>query len=90
MENEHKRRLIARLEALKQAVEENGVSEEVARAVYEELRRVDSLFPEGVKTHSIMELEGLGAEYWRSIDVEKYLEEERASWERPEGWPNRH
>jgi hypothetical protein len=31
--------------------------------------------------HSIMELEGLGKEVWQGIDVEKYIEEERNSWE---------
>ena len=34
------------------------------------------------KKHSIMEFEGLGAEMWRQIDVDRYLEEERNSWER--------
>jgi hypothetical protein len=32
--------------------------------------------------HSILELEGMGKELWRGIDVEKYIEEERNSWER--------
>ncbi len=32
--------------------------------------------------HSIMELEGLGKEIWQGIDVEKYIEEERNSWDR--------
>ena len=31
--------------------------------------------------HSIMELEGLGKEIWEGIDVEKYIEEERNSWD---------
>jgi hypothetical protein len=31
--------------------------------------------------HSIMEFEGLGKEVWQGIDVEKYIEEERNSWE---------
>ena len=31
--------------------------------------------------HSIIELEGLGKEVWQGIDVEKYIEEERNSWE---------
>ena len=31
--------------------------------------------------HSLLELEGLGKEIWESIDVEKYIEEERNSWE---------
>lgn len=34
------------------------------------------------RKHSIMELRGLGKELWRSIDVEKYIEEERNSWEK--------
>lgn len=31
--------------------------------------------------HSILELEGLGKEIWQGIDVQKYIEEERNSWE---------
>ena len=31
--------------------------------------------------HSIMELRGLGKEIWQRIDVEKYIEEERNSWD---------
>lgn len=30
--------------------------------------------------HDIMELEGLGKEFWRSIDVDEYLKQERDSW----------
>jgi hypothetical protein len=30
--------------------------------------------------HSVMELEGLGAELWQQIDVDEYIEMERASW----------
>ena len=37
---------------------------------------------ESPKKRSIMEFEGLGAEMWRQIDVDRYLEEERNSWER--------
>ncbi|HLL78294.1 MAG TPA: hypothetical protein VKT25_02270 [Ktedonobacteraceae bacterium] len=33
------------------------------------------------KKHSVKELRGLGKELWRSIDVEKYIEEERNSWD---------
>ena len=32
--------------------------------------------------HSIMEFEGVGKEVWEGIDVEKYIDEERNSWER--------
>lgn len=38
--------------------------------------------PEGKqRKHSIKELKGLGKELWRSVDVDKYLEEERNSWD---------
>lgn len=33
------------------------------------------------KPHSIMELEGLGAEIWRDVDAQTYIDQERASWE---------
>ena len=33
------------------------------------------------KPHSIMELEGLGADIWQGIDAQNYVNEERASWE---------
>lgn len=33
------------------------------------------------KKHSVKELRGLGKELWRGIDVEKYIEEERNSWD---------
>jgi hypothetical protein len=31
--------------------------------------------------HSIIELEGLGKEIWKGVDVEKYIDEERNSWD---------
>ncbi len=30
--------------------------------------------------HSLLELEGLGAEVWKGIDPQEYIEEERKSW----------
>ena len=32
--------------------------------------------------HNIMEFEGVGKEVWKGVDVEKYIDEERNSWER--------
>jgi hypothetical protein len=29
-----------------------------------------------------MELEGLGKEIWQDVDVEKYIDEERNSWDK--------
>ena len=31
--------------------------------------------------HSVMEFKGMGKELWQGIDVEKYIDEERNSWE---------
>lgn len=39
------------------------------------------LIREKVKKHSIMEFEGLGADLWKRIDVEKYIRKERKSWD---------
>lgn len=32
------------------------------------------------KKHSILELEGLGANLWQRVNVEKYIRKERGSW----------
>jgi hypothetical protein len=31
--------------------------------------------------HSVMEFKGIAKEAWKGIDVEKYIDEERNSWE---------
>ena len=31
--------------------------------------------------HSVMELEGLGADVWKGIDVQQYVRRERESWD---------
>jgi hypothetical protein len=31
--------------------------------------------------HSIMELEGLGAHIWKSVDAQQYVSKERKSWD---------
>ena len=34
------------------------------------------------KKHNIMEFRGMGKELWEGVDVGKYIDEERNSWER--------
>lgn len=46
-----------------------ALAEEVRQRVEKQQRR------------SIMELEGLGAEIWQGIDAQKYVDQERKSWE---------
>jgi hypothetical protein len=36
---------------------------------------------DAAKKRSILELKGLGREVWQGVDVEKYIQEERASWD---------
>ena len=36
---------------------------------------------DAAKKRSILELKGLGREVWQGVDVEKYVQEERASWD---------
>jgi len=33
------------------------------------------------RKHSIMELEGLGSEIWKDVDVQEYIKRERESWD---------
>jgi hypothetical protein len=33
------------------------------------------------QTRSLMELEGLGREVWHGVDVDRYLRQERSSWD---------
>ena len=42
------------------------------------VRRQDSEQP----LHNIMEFKGFAKELWKGVDVEKYIDEERHSWER--------
>lgn len=35
----------------------------------------------GEKRHSILDLEGLGKEIWQGVDADKYVAEERNSWD---------
>lgn len=36
---------------------------------------------EAGQIHSIMELEGLGAEIWQGVDAQEYVNQERLSWD---------
>ena len=33
------------------------------------------------KRHSLLELEGLGAEIWKGIDAQEYVRKEREAWD---------
>jgi len=33
------------------------------------------------RKHSLLELEGLGAEIWKGMDAQEYVDKERAAWD---------
>jgi hypothetical protein len=43
--------------------------------------RLRSKMDQGAEPVDMLSLAGLGADIWREIDVDEYLEQERASWE---------
>lgn len=51
------------------------------RSVAQEVTHLLSDALELAKPLSILELRGLGKEYWREIDAAKHVERERASWD---------
>lgn len=55
-------------------------ADEQQRLMAEYQAVVQSSAPSEPRT-SIMELQGLGKEIWQGVDVQKYLEEERSSWD---------
>ena len=52
--------------------------------VWIEMTETESEFiiKKNFKKRQLSELKGLGKELWQKVDVEKYLNEERNSWER--------
>jgi hypothetical protein len=75
-----KERLAERLAQIRTAVLEQDLSEDALAALS---RQIDEISVPGPKLRPrprILELEGLGADLWRSIDVDKYIREERDSW----------
>jgi hypothetical protein len=53
--------------------------EEQMQLIEELTKIINHRQPTKIK-HSIMELEGLGKKIWQGIDAQKYVEQERQSW----------
>jgi len=51
------------------------------RSLAQEVTRLLNQSLEQEKTHSILELEGLGQEIWRGIDPVEHVRRERESWD---------
>jgi len=76
-----KERLAERLAQIRTAVLEQDLSEDVLANLSRQLDDISLPKPRLRQRPNILKLEGLGAELWRSIDVDKYIREERASWD---------
>lgn len=72
MANNVYKEILKRAQAELSAEEQARLAEELAESVGSQ---------NGVKRHSILELDGLGKEIWQSINVDAYLAEERDSWD---------
>lgn len=51
------------------------------RSVAQEVTKILSEALEAAKPLSILELRGLGKEYWRDVDAGTHVEHERAAWD---------
>ena len=67
----------------------NKVFEQVQKLTFEEqlqlledLTRFIRLGIKEVPLHDIMEFQGIAKESWKDVDVEKYINDERNSWDR--------
>lgn len=47
----------------------------------QELTAIVAKNSQSTKRHSILELRGLGKEIWQGIDTQKYIDDERSSWD---------
>lgn len=62
---------------LKRAEQELS-SDQKKKLIRELTRRADLL--EAGNAHSILELDGLGRELWKHVDVDEHIEKERKNW----------
>jgi plasmid stability protein len=56
-------------------------AKEQRRSLAQEVTHILAEAVEGKKSHSILELQGLGKELWKGIDTAKYIDDERRSWD---------
>lgn len=56
-------------------------AERERRSLSQEVIHLLSRAVEEPEVTSILELQGLGKDLWRRLDVDRYLEEERMSWD---------
>ena len=73
--------LVRRIEDIESALRARQLSAGEIEELADRIDGVEELVSTTTRRkRDITELKGLGKEYWRSIDVEKYLREERDSW----------
>ena len=70
---------MAEIQSILHQIQQLNTSEQLR--LLEELASLVRCQIEKSNQHSILELKGLGKEIWKNIDVQKYIEEERNSWD---------
>ena len=75
-----KERLAKKLDEIRSAVLEQDLPEDVLVALSRQLDEI-SLKPRFRPRPAILKLKGLGKDLWRSVDVDQYIRDERASWD---------
>ena len=77
-------RLLNELDELRHLVQASELSEGDPERLLVEvglLKEEAEAFAAGRRgLHDVMEWEGTGEEFWRTLDVDKYIREERQSW----------
>jgi len=78
-----KAELLQELESLTVAVKGGALSDVQVERFSERIRglRQEIDRPRPKNPSRILELQGLGKEFWQSIDVDEYLRQERDSWD---------
>ena len=73
--------LTRQLDDIKLSLMSRDLGREALTEIESELNRLEDLVSASPRRRrSLRELKGLGKDLWRSVDVDKYIREERRSW----------
>jgi hypothetical protein len=76
--------LVQRLRDLQVALAKRALSPRELEDALNQVKAIQEIVSPPVEpSRNITELKGLGKEFWRSIDVDEYIREERRSWRQP-------
>jgi hypothetical protein len=68
------------LEAMGKRLQHLDLPNEAVERIDEEIKKLDELVASEPRTRGVLEWWGVGKEFWREIDVDEYVRNERESW----------